>query len=114
MKLRDIVEQVIIDPRKLTHYALALNSPYGRHKAILFESLLGFTQENYTILLKQLEDKALEAEATFHSEDEFGKRYQADIMIEGIEGQQAVVRTGWLVPPASRQAHLVTLYVRKR
>ena len=114
MKLRDIVERVIIDPRKLTDYALALNSPYGRHKAILFERLLGITQENCTILLKQLEDKVLEAEASFHSKDEFGKRYQIDIMIEGIEGRQATVRTGWLVPPVSDQAHLVTLYVRKR
>jgi len=28
--------------------------------------------------------------------------------------QQALVRTGWLIPPGTSEAHLVTLYVRKR
>jgi hypothetical protein len=25
-----------------------------------------------------------------------------------------LVRTGWIVPPGSREAHLATLYVRKK
>ncbi len=113
MKLADIVDRIIINPRKLTHYALDADSPYGQHKAILFERVLGFTKANYGDLLKQLEAKALHAEATFHSEDEFGKRYRVDIEVEGIEGQQATIRTGWFVPPGSDQAHLATLYIKK-
>lgn len=113
LKLADIVDRITINPRKLTHYALDPDSPYGRHKAILFESTLGFTTANYVDLLKQLETKALDAEATFHSEDEFGKRYRVDIEVEGVEGQQATVRTGWFIPPGSYQAHLATLYIKK-
>ena len=56
----------------------------------------------------------MHAEVTFYSEDKFGKRYTADITVEGMEGQRAVVRTGWIVTPESMEAHLVTLYVRKR
>ena len=114
MKLADIAERIRIDPRKLTHYVLDTDSPHGKRKAVLFDKLLGFTKENYTGLLRQLEGGAMQAEVTFHSEDKFGKRYTADITVEGMEGQRAVVRTGWIVTPESREAHLVTLYVRKR
>ena len=114
MKLADIAESIRIDPRKLTHYVLDTDSPHGKYKAVLFDKLLGFTKENHTGLLRQLEGGAMQAEVTFHSEDKFGKRYTADISVEGIKGRRSVVRTGWIVTPETREAHLVTLYVRKR
>lgn len=114
MKLADLVERLVIDPRKLTHYALDFESPRGKHKAVLFEKLLGFTRDNYTSLMRQLEQRCLHAEATFHSEDDFGKRYTVKVLIDGPTGQQATVRTGWLVPiDKADTAHLVALYVRK-
>jgi hypothetical protein len=113
MKLADIVSRVIIDPRKLTEYALDPESPWGRHKAIVFEQTLGFTREKYADLLTQIEGQALNAEATFHSQDEFGRRYTVDLLIRGTEGRQAVVRTGWVVPHGAYEARLVTLYVRR-
>jgi hypothetical protein len=113
LKLTDIANRVVIDPRKLTHYVLDPNSPRGKHKAVLFRKLLGFTKENYTDLVHQLETKSLQAEATLYSEDEFGKRYTVDVLVEGMEGQQATIRAGWLVPAGTNEAHLVTLYVKK-
>ena len=113
MKLGDIVERVSVDPCKLTEYALNPQAPRGRHKAIVFERALGFTRENYADLLIQIERRALEAEATFHSEDEFGRRYMVDLAVEGAAGQQGVVRTGWLVPPGVEETRLITLYVRR-
>jgi hypothetical protein len=56
----------------------------------------------------------MQAKVTFHSGDNFGKRYTADIPIKGTADRNAVVRTGWIIPPGSREAHLVTLYVRKK
>jgi hypothetical protein len=94
LKLTDVAQQIIINPRKLADYALNLNSPYSKHKAVLFHKLLGITIQNYTYLVSQLETKILQTEITLHSEDVFGKRYTADILIEGPEGQQATVRTG--------------------
>ena len=114
MKLADLVDRVVIDPRKFTHYALNPNSPRGRNKAILFEKVLGFTRENYTELLLQIERKALQANATLHSDDKFGRRYTVDLLVEEKEGQQAMVRTGWLVSDAADKAQLVTIYVKKR
>jgi len=113
VNLADIVNRVVIDPRKLTDYALDPEAPWGRYKAAVFKELLGFTRENYVDLVAQIEDKALESEATLHSEDEFGRRYAVDLLILGMKGRQAVVRTGWLVPPGGDEARLVTLYVKK-
>ena len=114
LKLADIAETVSIDPRKLTHYALDPDSPHGRHKAVLFEKLLGFTKENHTELLRQLEGEAMRTEVTFHSGDRFGKRYTADIPVERTEDRHAVVRTGWIIASGRTEAHLATLYVRKK
>ncbi|MGK5094124.1 DUF6883 domain-containing protein [Deltaproteobacteria bacterium TL4] len=113
--MSDIVKNIIIDPRKLTHYALDYNSPYGKDKAILFEKVLGFTKENHMLLIYQIQDQAMQTEALFHSEDQFGKRYTLDIQVEGIkEKSEAIVRTGWFVPIGVQEAHLVTLYVMRR
>jgi hypothetical protein len=113
--LADIVERLVIDPHKLSDYALDPASPYGKHKAVLFEKLLGFTQDNYADLIRQLEQRCLHAEATFHSEDDFGERYTVDVLIDGATGQQATVRAGWIVlTDEPGTAHLVTLYVKKR
>lgn len=113
MKLADVAERVVIDPRKLTEYALNLEAPWGRHKARLFEQVLGFTQRNYKDLLAQIEQQAPDTEAIFHSEDEFGRRYTVDLLIRGFQGQRAVVRTGWFTPHAEDEVRLVTLYVRR-
>jgi hypothetical protein len=112
MKLADIVTRLEIDPRKFTEYALDPDSPWGRHKASLFKERLGFSKENYADLLAQIQRWALKEEATFHSEDKFGRRYTVDLAVRGTEGQEAIVRTGWLVAPGTHEARLVTLYVK--
>lgn len=114
MKLSDVVEQLIIDHRKLTQYALSRDATEGRHKAILFERVLGFTIENYHDLVRQLENQCMDAETIFRGENEYGSRYQVDTLIEGANGQKATVRTGWIVEPESKIARLTTLLVLKR
>jgi len=113
MKLHDVVSRLDINPRKLTDYALDPEAPWGRHKAVAFVQKLGFTRENYADLLAQIEAQALDAEAVFRGQDEFGQRYAVDLIIRGVEGQPASVRTGWLVHQGSDAARLVTLYVRR-
>lgn len=75
VRLADIVGRVRIDTRKLTHYALDPDSPYGRDKAVLFRRVLGFTRENYAGLLHQLETKCPQAEAAFHSTARIDSEY---------------------------------------
>jgi hypothetical protein len=114
MKLRDIATQIQIDPRKLTEYALNPDNPVGADKAFMFQQYLGFTQANHELLLQQIQLKSPNTEAIFQRSDEHGDRYQVDLDIIGIEGQQETVRTGWIVEPNSSAARLITLYVRRQ
>jgi hypothetical protein len=113
MKLADIADIIKIDSRKLTHYALDEQSPIGKYKAIQFKKRLGFDKENYLDLVLQIKQRVLETEITFHSEDEFGKRYTAEIEIQGTAGQKEIVKTGWLIEHNFKTAHLTTLYIKK-
>ena len=115
MKLGDVVSRIVIDPRKLTEYALNPNNPRGADKAIMFERHLGCNRDNYQLLLQQIESKVLDSEAILQTTDVHGHRYQVDLEIKGIEpGQIETVRTGWIVELKNDVARLVTLYVRKR
>lgn len=115
MKLRDVATEIVIDSRKLTEYALNPDNPKGVDKAVMFERHLGFTRDNYQLLLDKIKSNALDAEAIIQKQDIHGQRYQVDLEITGIEPeQQEIVRTAWIIKPDSTIARLVTLYVRKR
>jgi hypothetical protein len=115
VKLREIAQQILIDPRKLTEYALNFDNPIGADKAIMFQRHLGFTKENHQILLEQIKSKVMDSDATLGIFDEHGQRYQVDLEITGIElGQNETVRTGWIIRPNENVARLITLYVRSR
>jgi filamentous hemagglutinin len=114
MKLGDVVSRIEINIVKLTDYALNPDNPVGYHKSRVFESVLGFTKDNYELLLHQFEETVLITEAYLKHTDAHGEHYRVDIEITGVEGQRAVVRTGWLVAPDSDVARLTTLYVKKK
>jgi filamentous hemagglutinin len=114
MKLGDVVSRIEISIVKLTDYALNPDHPVGYHKSRVFKSVLGFTKDNYELLLHQFEEAALITEAHLKHTDAHGRHYRVDIEITGIEGQRAAVRTGWLVAPDSDLARLTILYVRKK
>ncbi len=115
MKLREIVNKLEINSRKLTEYALNPDNPKGANKAFMFQQHLGYTKDNYQPLLEQIKAKTLDTEATFQFKDEHGERYQIDLEIKGIEpDQQEIVRTGWIRELNAKTARLVTLYVKKR
>ena len=113
MKLKEIVSHLVIDPRKLTEYALNLDNPVGSDKAIIFQRCLGFIRENHELLLAQISTKTLDAEAVLGLNDKHGQRYTVDLEIMGVQKQQEIVRTGRIVEPGSNEARLVTLFVRR-
>ena len=114
MKLGEIVSSLAIDSRKLTEYALDFENPLGRHKALVFERRLGFSKSNAASLQQQIEALAPKTEAVLLRSDQYGQHYRVDIQITGTTGLQAPVRTGWVVPPGSDTAHLVTCYVLRK
>ena len=109
-----IVSRLVIDSRKLTDYALDLDNPLGRHKALVFERRLGFSKRNAASFQQQIEAFAPKTEAVLQRTDQYGQHYGVDIQVTGTGGQQAPVRTGWVVPPGSDTAYLVTCYVLRK
>ena len=47
-------DKAIIDPRKITGYALNTEHPVGGNKAKVFQSALGFNQSNVDKLIKKI------------------------------------------------------------
>ena len=111
MTFSEIVSRFLIDPRNFLEYALDTESPFGRHKALVFERCLGFSKQNALLLQQQVEELAPMAEAVLQRTDQYGQHYRVDIEVRGMAGQQAFVRTGWTVALGSNTAHLVTCYV---
>ena len=75
MKLHEIVSRLVIDPRKLTAYALDPENPLGRHKALVFERRLGFSKVNEAALRQQIETLAPNVEAVLQRTDRYGQHY---------------------------------------
>jgi uncharacterized protein len=113
MKLRDAARYAVIDARKLTDYALNPRNERGRHKAKVFARVLGFNQQNYAILAEQIQAQALDGEAEVMRVDQFGQHVRVDLVIQGVQEQAAVVRTGWLIAADSDVATLVTVFVKE-
>jgi len=104
-------DKAIIDPRKITGYALNTEHPVGGNKAKVFQSALGFNQSNADELIKKIQQGVCENPATPGKCDEHGQRYTVDIPMTGPNGQTATVRTGWIIDSGQSIPRLATTYV---
>lgn len=84
--------RAVIDPRKLTEYALNPAHPVGGNKARVFESALGFTKNNADDLMSQLRQGVMNNTPIPGKLDQFGSRFTVDIPVTGPAGS-GVVRT---------------------
>lgn len=105
-------ENAIIDPKKLTEYALNPDHPKGKNKAKVFESALGYNRSNADDLINQIYEKLPSCEAELGKLDEFGQRYTIDIPITGPNGNTVNVRTGWIIKTDSDIPNMTTLFVK--
>lgn len=102
--------RAVIHPDKLRKYVLNPSNEIGAHKARVFKSALGFTQENADELASQLLSGLPGAPAVARRSTEYGTPYSVDIPVSGPAGA-AIVRTGWHVDTGSDVPRLVSAYV---
>jgi hypothetical protein len=100
-------EPALIDRLKLTHYSLDPEHDEGRHKAHLFESLLGIDQQNAKLLLDALEQAAVTGDAVTGKLDKYGQRYVIDFAFAGPR-RAATIRSAWIVRRGEGFPSLVT------
>jgi len=105
-------EKVVIDPNKVTSYALNTTHPVGGNKAKVFESALGYNQTNAASLIAKVQEGAKLYPAKLGASDKFGQRITIDMPITGPNGNTATVRTGWIYDPGSATPRMTTLYVK--
>ena len=99
-----------VDPRKLRDYCLDRQHLRGRHKAVVFESVLGITCESTDSLRTALLEAAMTQPAQLVREDRYGKRYVVDFPMSGPYGE-AAIRSIWIVRTREDAPRLVTCYV---
>jgi hypothetical protein len=109
MKLPN-AEKAMVDIRKIREYCLNQSHPIGKHKARLFNSVLGLNQENSDRLREILLNAVKDHEAELGINDIFGQRYVVDFIVVR-ENDQATIRSCWIIETASEIPKLTTCFI---
>ncbi len=110
MKLPN-AEHAIVDIAKLQDYCLDENHPVGKHKARVFQRVLGLTRADAWTLRQTILDAVKAQDDAVAGEcDEYGTRFTVDVQIDGPAGA-AMVRTGWIIRTDEDMPRLTTSFV---
>lgn len=105
-------ELAVVDPKKLAAYALDSTHPTGGHKARVFESALGYNPTNADVLAARIQDGVLLAPAKVLQANSYGQTMAVEMPILGVNGETAIVRTGWMYETDALVPRLTTLFVK--
>lgn len=103
-------ESAVVDVRKLRDYCLSVEHPRGRHKARVFEEILGYTAVHAEELRDVLLAAARSDQTVAGERDTFGQRYIVDVVVSGPAGQ-ATVRSAWIIRQGEIFPRLTSCYV---
>ena len=106
-------DKAVIDPQKITGYALNPEHPVGKNKARVFESALGMNKSHADDLIAQIKKGVQNMPAIQGDVDQYGTRFSVDIPIVGPTGT-ATVRTGWIIKEGTDIPALTTLFVKSK
>lgn len=103
-------EVAIVEIEKLRDYCLSPGHPRGRHKARVFQSLLGMTAAHAEELRVALIDAAQKGEVSVGASDQYGTRYILDFELRR-GGRTAKIRSCWIVLNREIAPRFVTCYI---
>ncbi len=104
----------IIPEPKIKGYALNMNHPTGKDKAVAFETALGYNQENADDLINNIQVNIRNYRAMFKDETQYGKRYEIIMNLKGANGKTANVLTAWMIKNGDDFPTLTSAYVTKK
>ena len=105
-------ERAIVGDDKLIGYCLNSEHPEGRHKARVFQSLLGLGPEQSDILKEALCQAAAGESAERVGTTAYGDLYVVDFVMSAGD-KAAPVRSVWIIRSGEDIPRLVSCYVRK-
>jgi len=103
-------EQAEISMQKLIGYCLNPEHPSGRHKARVFASVLGITNENAEILRSLVQTAAIEGEVIQQDTTAFGHQFKVDYVVPNTEG--IWLRTIWEVSLQNPNPRLISAFLK--
>lgn len=103
-------ERAVVDIKKLQEYCLNDNHPRGKHKARVFRSALGLTQEDSAWLKEKLLEAVRTNDAEEDRSDRFGQRYVLDFELE-TKMSKETIRSKWIVRDEESFPRFVTCFV---
>jgi len=112
--LEDMLGEIEIPGSKIFDYALNKDHPSGRNKALVFESVLGFTSSNGHLLVEKIREGVWQNRENLVEKKQTPqgrKLYELILEIEGENGRRAAVLTAW--QKIDETLRLVTLHVCK-
>jgi hypothetical protein len=97
--------------KKIEGYSLSRQHPKGLHKARLFASVLGITEENPQLLIQAVLAAAAESdEAREMGDDGFGMKYELPFRLRTASGS-ALVKSGWIIRKGEDFPRLTSCYI---
>ena len=103
-------EHAIVDIRKLRNYSLNSKHNSGKHKARVFSSALGITNNDAEELREVLLQAVKTSEAQVGQRDSYGQRYIVDFILDW-QGKRAKIRSTWIIDPGSDVPRLTSTYI---
>ena len=100
-------EKAVIDVAKLRDYCLNPRHEVGKHKARLFQTLLGLTLNHVDVLYDALKQAVREQEAEPERHDVYGQRFHV-IFEMTWQDKSAFVRSVWIIRSGEDFPRLVT------
>ena len=101
----------VIPDEKISGYSLNENHPTGKHKAIVFKKVLGYTVDNKEILLSQIRRGLKKYRAINRGTTQYGESFEVPMVVVGANGRHAIVKTGWIIDRGASDPRLVSAYV---
>jgi hypothetical protein len=100
----------IIPIEKLVGYCLNPEHPKGKHKARVFQWVLGITRENVDSLYQLVRQAAITGEVIQERSTPFGQEFKVDWTIPGLD--QVQLRTLWIISSESIIPQLVSAFIK--
>lgn len=104
-------QNATIPESKIFGYALNPNNAIGKHKALVFQSALGYNLNNGKELINNILNNLGNFERDTHRSDKFGERFNVTMELTGPNGKTANVVTGWIIDYDKDYPRLTTLFV---
>ncbi len=103
-------DKAVMPVGKLEGYALNLEHPEGRHKAVVFRSALGMGIAEADELRAALSEALHQQEALATRRNAHGQKYQVDFSMS-TTGKSVIIRSAWIVRNGETFPRLITCYV---